>query len=125
MGVTSQDPATTLPNPYGVFRILTLIGFSTQWLCMIFNGSFMAMWNTFPAGAFPAGTPLKTVWTGFFPFDWLLTLLVVFFGAIANVHDLPDIGPHLMLVDLVYALGVFNLMTVVEDRRNRKTGPLR
>lgn len=125
MGESKQGTSTRLPNPYGIFRLLTFIGFSSQWLCMFFNGSFMAMLNIFPKEAFPAGTPLKTVWTGFFPLDWLLTLLVGFFGVIANVHDLPDIGPHLMLVDLVYALGVFNLMTVIEDRRNRKTGPLR
>ncbi|KAK8029898.1 hypothetical protein PG993_011189 [Apiospora rasikravindrae] len=89
------------------------------------NGSFVAMIMTNWNGVFPTGTPVKTTWTGIWPIDFVLGLLVVFFGAVNNIADLPDIGPFLMLVDLVFTLVVFNIMTLVEDRRNRKTGPLR
>ncbi|KAK2599084.1 hypothetical protein QQS21_005425 [Conoideocrella luteorostrata] len=115
----------TLPDPVYVSRALTAFGFISQWVVMIMNGSFMAMLNTTLLGVFPTGTPIKTVWTGFWPLDFVINLLVVFFGAVNNLSDLADIGPFLMLVDLVFALVVFNMMTLIEDRRNRKTGPLR
>lgn len=92
---------------------------------MIMNGSFVEMLLTKWNGFFPTGTAVKAAWTRVLPIDLVLGLLVVFFGAVNNINDLPDIAPFLMLVDLVFALVVFNMMTLVEDRRNRKTGPLR
>ncbi|KAL6861989.1 hypothetical protein J3F83DRAFT_716808 [Trichoderma novae-zelandiae] len=114
-----------LVDAYYVFRAFTGLGFYMQWIVMILNGSFMAMLLTNWQGVFPTGTPVKSSWTGIWPVDFVLGLLVVFFGAVNNVADLPDLGPFLMLVDLVFALVVFNIITVVEDRRNRKTGSLR
>ncbi|KAL7783241.1 hypothetical protein V8C37DRAFT_415081 [Trichoderma ceciliae] len=114
-----------LLDPFYVFRAFTGFGFFTQWIVMMMNGSFVAMLLTNWQGVFPTGTPVKTSWIGIWPIDYVLGLLVVFFGAVNNVEDLPDLGPFLMLVDLVFALVVFNIMTLVEDRRNRKTGPLR
>ncbi|KAH6653097.1 hypothetical protein BKA67DRAFT_659738 [Truncatella angustata] len=126
MTVTNQNTAAlALPDPYYIFRALTAFGFYTQWIVMIMNGSFVAMVVTNWHGVFPTGTPVKTAWTGIWPIDFVLGLLVVFFGAVNNVADLTDLGPFLMLVDLVFTLVVFNIMTLVEDRRNRKTGPLR
>ncbi|KAL7942032.1 hypothetical protein V8C42DRAFT_333412 [Trichoderma barbatum] len=112
-------------DAYYVFRAFTGLGFCTQWIVMMQNGSFMTMLWTNLKGVFPTGTPVKTSWTGIWPVDFVLGLLVVFFGAVNNVADLTDLGPFLMLVDLVFTLVVFNIMTLVEDRRNRKTGPLR
>ncbi len=117
-----SDVAAVLPDPYYVFRPLSAFGFFTQWVIMIFNGSFWAMLVTNYKGVFPSGIPVKTAWAGILPIDYVLGLLVVFFGA---VNDMSDIGPFLMLADLVFALVVFNIMTVVEDRRDRRWGYLR
>jgi hypothetical protein len=126
MTYTNKSTAfSALPDPWYVFRALTVFGFYTQWIVMIMNGSFVAMVVTNWHGVFPTGTPVKTAWTGIWPIDFVLGLLVVFFGAVNNIADLTDLGPFLMLVDLVFTLVVFNIMTLVEDRRNRKTGPLR
>ncbi|KAI1734290.1 hypothetical protein F4680DRAFT_471295 [Xylaria scruposa] len=121
----NQTKSRGLPDPYYVFRVFTCFGFITQWVVMIMNGSFIAMLLTNWKGVFPTGTPVKTSWTGIWPVDFMLGLLVVFFGAVNNLSDLPDIGPFLMLTDLVFTLVVFNMMTLIEDRRNRKTGSLR
>ena len=125
MASARQPLSSALPDPYYIFRAFTAFGFYTQWVVMMMNGSFVAMLVTNWNGVFPTGTPVKTAWTGVWPIDYVLGLLVVFFGAVNNVPDLPDIGPFLNLVDLVFALVVFSIMTLVEDRRNRKTGPLR
>ncbi|KAK8062455.1 hypothetical protein PG997_014552 [Apiospora hydei] len=117
--------AAMVPDHYCIFCILTGFGFCTQWIVMVLNGSFVAMVMTTWKGVFPTGTPVKTTWIGIWPIDFVLGLLVVFFGAVNNIADLADLGPFLMLVDLVFTLVVFNIMTLVEDRRNRKSGPLR
>ncbi|KAI0886566.1 uncharacterized protein GGS22DRAFT_186635 [Annulohypoxylon maeteangense] len=114
-----------LPDPTYVFRPMTFLAFMTQWFTMMMNGSFMAMISTNWNGVFPTGTPVKRAWTGIWPIDYVTGLLVVFFGSVINLADLSDVGPLLMLVDLVFVLVVFNMMTLVEDRRNRKTGYLR
>ncbi|PHH59143.1 hypothetical protein CDD81_3701 [Ophiocordyceps australis] len=114
-----------LPTPLYLFRAFSALGFFTQWVTMILNGSFVSMLRTFLHGSFPSGTRVKTVWTGFPPLDWFLGLLVIFFGSVNHIDELPDQGPILMLLDLIFTLTVFNLMSLVEDRRNRKTGPLR
>ncbi|PNY24614.1 Uncharacterized protein TCAP_05461 [Tolypocladium capitatum] len=123
--MASKSASTALPDPIYPFRILTLIGFLTQWVTMMLNGSFKALRKTYQNASLASGTPLKTVWTGFVPLDRVIALNVAFFGAVVHLGDLPYTGSYLMLVDLAYCLAVFGLMTVVEDRRNRKTGPLR
>lgn len=75
-------------------------------------------------GVFPDDSPIKT-WTGIWPIDFVLGLLVVFFGGVLDVANLDDLGPFLILIDLIFALVVCGLMTMVEDRRDRQIGPLK
>lgn len=114
-----------MPDPYYTFRALAGLGVFTQWVVMMINGSFVAMILITWEGKFTNGTPVKIARTGIWPLDFSISLLAVFFSALNNLADLPDIGPFLMLLDLIFLLSVFNMMTIIEDRRNRKTGPLR
>ncbi|KAI0017754.1 hypothetical protein F4780DRAFT_573477 [Xylariomycetidae sp. FL0641] len=114
----------SLRNPLYVFRALTCFGFATQWIVMILNGAFVAMLTTTWHGAFASGTPIKS-FTGIWPLDFVQGLLVVFFGVVNNIAEIPDLGPWLMLADLVFSLVVFGLMTVAEDKRSGKTSSLK
>ncbi|XXG95518.1 hypothetical protein Hte_001782 [Hypoxylon texense] len=124
MAATYQSSAAGLPDPVYVFSVLSGLGFFTQWVVMLMNGSFVAMLLTTWDGSFPDGAPLKT-WTGIWPIDFVLGLLVVFFGGVLDVANLSDLAPFLILTDLIFALAVCGFVTLVEDRRNRQTGPLR
>ncbi|KAJ5788016.1 hypothetical protein N7457_003006 [Penicillium paradoxum] len=108
-----------------IFRLLAIVGFTSQWGFMVFNGKFLEWVSTRLKGEFPSGSPLKESFSGFWPVDFSLGLLVTFFGSLAIPSELPNLGPVLLLLDLVFALAVVNMMTLVEDRRNRKTGSLR
>jgi len=112
-------------DSFYAFRALSCFGIFTLWGVMMLNGSFAEMIKTNLRGTFESGTVLKKSWTGIGPLDFMIGVLLVFFTTVINTADLPDIGPYLMSVDLIGALMVVNMMTVVEDRRNRKTGPLR
>jgi hypothetical protein len=113
------------PSPYYAFRVLACTGVFSIWGFMMLNGSFMEMMATNLRGTFPTGTELKRDWTGIGPIDFMAGVLVVFFTSVVNKGDMPDLGAYLISVDLISALMVLNVMTLVEDRRNRKTGPLR
>lgn len=108
------------PDPPYTFRALTGLGFLTQWVTMLVNGTLHAMFQAAWQGVLPTGALAKVSWTGIWPVDYILGLLAVFFHGLVNGTEFSDAGPFLMLADLVFALAVCNLMTVVEDRRNRK-----
>ncbi|KAF7182588.1 hypothetical protein CNMCM7691_002159 [Aspergillus felis] len=114
-----------MSDPYYIFRTFSGLGVFTLWILMMLNGTFAEMISTNLRGVFPTGTALQKSWTGIRAVDFFLSLLIVFFNSVVSIDDLPDVGPFLISVDLVLAIGVFNMMTVVEGRRNRKTSPLR
>ncbi|KAI1759487.1 hypothetical protein GGR53DRAFT_527235 [Hypoxylon sp. FL1150] len=97
-----------------VFIGLSGLGFFLLWVIMGLNGSLEALFEAILAGEFPNGRPLKTSYTGIWPIDFLLCVLVVFFDGLNN---LVDTTPYLMLLDLVATLFVINTMTLVESRR--------
>ncbi|KAL2019323.1 hypothetical protein VTK56DRAFT_9790 [Thermocarpiscus australiensis] len=111
--------------PSYVFRALSLYGVCALWGLIAVNGTLVLMLKTTYYGVYPTGTAHNFTWTGIWPVDFMLGLLISFFYSIFAVAELPDDGPFLLGTDLLLALVVFNLMTLVEDRRNRKTGPLR
>ncbi|KAL2132713.1 hypothetical protein VTI74DRAFT_3451 [Chaetomium olivicolor] len=97
-----------------VFKGLSGVAFLLLWALMAANGTLVALLKTAWSGVFPDGTPLKTTYTGILPIDFPLSILVAFFYGLQNRPGTP---PHLMLVDLVAALLVINMMTLVESRR--------
>ena len=115
----------SLPDPFYAFLTLSAFGFFTQWIVMILNGTLVAMFMAAWHSVLPTGIPVKTTWTGIWPIDYVLGILVVFFCSIADVAELPDMRPFLLLVDLISALAVCNMMTLVAGRRNPITGSLR
>ncbi|KAI1211226.1 uncharacterized protein F4807DRAFT_458799 [Annulohypoxylon truncatum] len=114
----------TLVKPFYLFSALAGLGFIAQWILMILNGSLFAMILASWTNTFPDGSALKT-WTGFWPIDFTLGILVVFFGGLLDSTDLLNHEPFLLLADLILSLAVCGTMTLVEDRRDRKKGPLR
>ncbi|KAI1141247.1 hypothetical protein F5Y05DRAFT_255595 [Hypoxylon sp. FL0543] len=122
-----QLPAAALLDPVYVFSALSLLGFVGQWIVMIINGALVAMLLAAWKGSAPNGTPVKPAWTGIWPIDFALGVLAVFFGGLLDVDaaDLFSHPPYLLLVDLILSLAVCGMMTLVEDRRNRRAGPLR
>ncbi|KAI1410707.1 hypothetical protein F5Y13DRAFT_167185 [Hypoxylon sp. FL1857] len=127
MATKGQSSTTALVNPVYVFSALSFLGFVGQWIVMIINGSLVAMLLAAWKGTAPNGTPVKPGWTGIWPIDFALGVLAVFFGGLldADAADLFNHAPFLLLVDLISSLAVCGIMTLVEDRRNRTTGPLR
>ena len=61
------------------FLILSVTACSLLWGVSLFNGTVTALivasWN----GRFEDGTPFNTTYTGFFPLDFPISLLVAFF----------------------------------------------
>ncbi|KAI2472959.1 hypothetical protein F4781DRAFT_382426 [Annulohypoxylon bovei var. microspora] len=114
----------SLVKPFYVFSALAGLGFAAQWIVMTLNGSLFATILASWKSTFPGGTPLKT-WTGLWPIDLSFGILVVFFAVLLDSDNLLNHEPFLLLADLILSLAVCSTMTLVEDRRNRKTGPLR
>jgi hypothetical protein len=81
---------------------------------MAYNGVLLELLRTAWSGKFPDGSPLKTTYTAVWPVDFALRILVAFFFGLQN---LDEIAPFLLLVDLVAALLVINMATVVESQR--------
>ncbi|KFA66963.1 hypothetical protein S40285_05752 [Stachybotrys chlorohalonatus IBT 40285] len=107
------------------FRTLSIYGVAALWGLMAVNGTLGLLVQTAWYRVYPTGTTHNFAWTGIWPVDFQIGLLVSFFYSLFAVAELPDDGPFLLGLDLLLALAVFNLMTLVEDRRNRKTGSLR
>ncbi|KAI0552036.1 hypothetical protein F4679DRAFT_117871 [Xylaria curta] len=114
-----------LVRPEYAFRLLSVLGLLAQWGGMAANGTLLSLMMTTWEGHFPNGVPMKTTWTGLWPFDYVLGLLVAFFYPLLNVTDLDNPAPILLLTDLLISLGVFNFMAAVEGRRRKDTSLLR
>ncbi|KAI1743941.1 hypothetical protein F4680DRAFT_407989 [Xylaria scruposa] len=108
-----------------VFRLLSVLGLLAQWGAMAANGTLLSLMVTSWEGQFPNGVPMKTTWTGLWPFDYVLGLLVAFFYPLLNATDLDNPAPILLLTDLLISLSVFNYMAAVEGRRRKDTSLLR
>ncbi|TRX90811.1 hypothetical protein FHL15_008390 [Xylaria flabelliformis] len=102
-----------------VFRLLSVLGLLAQWGAMAANGTLLGLMITAWEGQFPNGVPMNTTWTGLWPLDYVLSLLVAFFYPILNVTDLENPAPILLLTDLLISLSVFSFMAVVEGRRRK------
>ncbi|KAI0113424.1 hypothetical protein F4814DRAFT_449873 [Daldinia grandis] len=125
MAPSSQPSVAGLPDINSIMIPLAIIGFLLQWGTMLVQGSLAQYIIVSWRGSFPSGTPVKNVWTGILPLDHPLVILVTFFQALLNLAENPRLEGYLLLVDLLFALSVPGLLVVAEDRRNRKTGPLR
>lgn len=125
MAHSSHASASGLPDINSILIPLAIVGFLLQWGTMLIQGSLVQYIIVSWRGYFPSGTPVKNVWTGIFPLDHPLVILVTFFQSLLNLAENPHLEGYLLLVDLLFALSVPSLLAVAEDRRNRKTGPLR
>jgi hypothetical protein len=105
-----------------VFLALSALGFLTLWALMTGNGTLLALIISAWTGTFPDGAKLKSSYTGLVIIDFPLSILVAFFY---GLQSLEEVAPFLMLLDLVAALSVINLMTVVESRRSPPASWLR
>ncbi|KAL2138830.1 hypothetical protein VTI28DRAFT_6193 [Corynascus sepedonium] len=114
-----------MPSPLYVFRTLSVFGVCALWGLIAVNGTLGLMLKTTYYGVYPTGTAHNFTWTGIWPLDFLLGQVICFFYSMFALAELPDDGPFLLGADLLIALIVFSLMTLAEDRRNRKTGALR
>ncbi|KAI1752378.1 hypothetical protein F4782DRAFT_501620 [Xylaria castorea] len=108
-----------------VFRLLSVLGLLAQWGAMVANGTLLGLMVTAWEGHFPDGVPMNTTWTGLWPIDYVLGLLVAFFYPLLNVTDLNSPAPILLLTDLLLSLSVFSFMAAVEGRRRKDTSLLR
>ncbi|RYC58728.1 hypothetical protein CHU98_g7475 [Xylaria longipes] len=79
---------------------------------MVANGTLLGLMVTAWEGHFPGGVPMKTTWTGLWPIDYVLGLLVAFFYPLLNATDLDNPAPILLLTDLLLSLSVFNFMAI-------------
>ncbi|KAK4141947.1 uncharacterized protein C8A04DRAFT_30500 [Dichotomopilus funicola] len=111
--------------PTYVFRALSVFGVCALWGLIAVNGTLVLMLKTTYYGVYPTGTAHNFTWTGIWPLDFMLGQVICFFYSIFTLAELPDDGPFLLGADLLIALIVFSMMTLAEDRRNRKTGALR
>ncbi|KAI0537994.1 hypothetical protein GGR58DRAFT_321422 [Xylaria digitata] len=108
-----------------VFSLLSALGLLAQWGAMVANGTLLGLMVTAWEGHFPGGLPMNTTWSGLWPIDYVLSLLVAFFYPLLNVTDLGILAPILLLTDLLLSLAVFNFMAVVQGGRSKNTGLLR
>ncbi|KAI1481004.1 hypothetical protein F4774DRAFT_66853 [Daldinia eschscholtzii] len=125
MAPSNQVSVAGLPDINSILLPLSIIGFVLQWGTMLVQGSLTQYIIVAWQGHFPSGTPVKNVWTGIFPLDLPLVILVAFFQSLLNLAEIPRLEGYLLLVDLLFALTVPGVLVIAEDRRNRKTGPLR
>ncbi|KAI8964532.1 hypothetical protein F5Y11DRAFT_315959 [Daldinia sp. FL1419] len=125
MSLSSWTPVAGLPDINTILLPLAILGFLLQWGTMLVQGSLAQYIIVSWKGYFPSGTPVKNVWTGIFLLDHPFVILITFFQSMLNLAEIPRLEGYLLLVDLLFALSVPGLVSVVEDRRNRKTGPLR
>ncbi|KAI0481608.1 hypothetical protein F4859DRAFT_426533 [Xylaria cf. heliscus] len=108
-----------------VFPLLSALGLLAQWGAMIANGTLLGLIVTAWTGQFPDGAPMRTTWTGLWPIDYILGLLVAFFYPLLNVTELDNPAPILLLTDLLVCLTVFGFMTTVQGQRRNDTSLLR
>ncbi|KAI1798787.1 hypothetical protein F4811DRAFT_161926 [Daldinia bambusicola] len=125
MAPSNQASVAALPDINNILLPLAIIGFLLQWGTMLVQGSLIQYIIVAWQGYFPSGTPVKNVWTGILPLDLPLDILITFFQSLLNLAENPRLEGYLLLVDLLFALAVPGVLVVAEDRRNRKTGPLR
>ncbi|KAI0476272.1 hypothetical protein GGR56DRAFT_462563 [Xylariaceae sp. FL0804] len=98
------------------------LGFFLLWVVMILNGTFGAVWAAATTGVFADGRPLQTVYTGIFPIDFLISILMAFFDPLTS---LVDIAPYLILFELIISIHVFNILALVEGCRAERSSWLR
>ncbi|KAI0110742.1 hypothetical protein GGR51DRAFT_75050 [Nemania sp. FL0031] len=108
-----------------LFRLLSVLGFIAQWGAMATNGTLLGLLVTAWEGRFPDGGYMRTTWSGFWPLDYILGLLVAFFYPLLNVTDLDSPAPTLLLTDLLLSLTVFNFMAIIQGQRSNGKGCLR
>ncbi|KAK6956647.1 hypothetical protein Daesc_001926 [Daldinia eschscholtzii] len=79
MAPSNQASVAGLPDINSILLPLSIIGFLLQWGTMLVQGSLTQYITVAWQGYFPSGTPVKNVWTGVFPLDLPLVILVAFF----------------------------------------------
>lgn len=106
--------STTTERLSITFASLSSLAFVLLWLVMGVNGTLEMLLSTAWRGVFPDGTSMRMSYSGIPFLDFPLRILIAFFFGLANLRQL---APYLMLVDLVAALFVINMMTLVESYR--------
>ncbi|KAJ6153522.1 hypothetical protein N7470_006481 [Penicillium chermesinum] len=96
------------------FLILSAMGFTLLWPMMMYNGTLVSLLKAAWGGAFPDGRPLRTTYTGVFPLDYPLSILVAFFND--QVNGTND-GAWLLMLDLLATLQIASLWTLCEANR--------
>jgi len=69
------------------FHSLGILAIALLWGVSLWNGTVKALVLAVWHGHLTDGTPLKTNYTGIFPIDYFLSLLVAFFFYGTNGHD--------------------------------------
>jgi len=80
------------------FLALSCIAGALLWGVGTWNGAMMSLSQAAWLGRFEDGSPLQTRYTGFFPIDFPLAILVAFFDKVTNGSD-PD--AQLFIVDVM------------------------
>lgn len=112
-------------NSKYAFLLLSTLGLVAQWGAMIMNGTLLSLMTTAWKGYFPSGAPMKTTWTGIWPVDYILSLLVAFFCPLLEPAGPSDLAPVLLLADLLFSLTVFDFMANIQGLRGKGADPLR
>ncbi|KAJ8126919.1 hypothetical protein O1611_g6720 [Lasiodiplodia mahajangana] len=112
-------------KPKYVLSLLSALGLLAQWGAMAANGTLLGLMITAWEGRFPDGSPMRTTWSGIWPLDYVIGLLVAFFYPVLNVIDLDSPAPVLLLTDLLLSLTVFSFMSLVQGQRSKGKGLLR
>jgi hypothetical protein len=93
---------------------LSALGFGLLWGSAVFTGTLDALNKVQADGFFPDGRPLRSIYTGFKPIDWALTILVNFFDALTN-GAAP--GPRMLCIDMLAVIHCANVWSVIDSRR--------
>ena len=113
MAQANLNAALTSLGALGVFLL---------WVVMILNGTFAAVWTAATTGSFADGRPLRQTYTGIFPIDFAVSILMAFFDPLTS---LVEVAPYMILFELIISIHVFYLLALVESRRAKKGSWLR
>ncbi|KAL2802400.1 hypothetical protein BJX63DRAFT_115353 [Aspergillus granulosus] len=101
------------------FLALSLTGFTLLWLLMAYNGTLVALLKAAWTGVFADGRPLRSSYTGFFPIDFAIAVLVAFYD---SQTDGQDAGTWIFIFNFLIMLQTAGVWVLVEGNRRGVMG---